>query len=200
VGVPHANFEQLTLEEGVAMFEELDARALIVTGTHRCANSADAGCDGSSSVCTGESAPYRESDMAHVTDSVFQVAHEAFSDAFPDDIVLSLHGMAGLGISISAGVLGQVEDDSFQSQFAMQLLLSFADEDITSCNPYPGGSTQQRLCGTTNLQGRYVNGSESPCDTSADVISGRFIHLEQSLEVRQNYDEIIEDLDGLLPE
>ena len=199
VGVPHANFEHLTLEEGVAMFDVLDARALIVTGTHRCANSAVAGCDGNSSVCTGESAPYRESDMAHAIETVYQVAHEEISDAFPDDIVLSLHGMAGLGISISAGVLGQVPDDSFQSQFATQLLLSFADEDITSCNPYPGGSTQQRLCGTTNLQGRYVNGSESPCDTSAEEISGRFIHLEQSIEVRENYDEIIEDLDGLLP-
>jgi len=200
VGVPHANFEQLTLEEGVAMFEQLDARALIVTGTHRCANEAAAGCDGNTSVCSAESEPYRESDMAHVEDSVFQVAHEALSSLFDEDIVMSLHGMSGLGISISSGVLGQVEDDSFHSLFATELLLSFADEDITSCNPYPGGSTQQRLCGTTNAQGRFVNGSESPCDTPAEEISGRFIHLEQSLEVRQQYDEIIEDLDALLPE
>jgi hypothetical protein len=200
VGVPHANFEQLTLEEGVAMFDQLDARALIVTGTHRCANEAAAGCDGNTSVCSGESGPYRESDMAHVEDSVFQVAHEALSSIFEEDIVMSLHGMSGLGISISSGVLGQVADDSFHSLFATELLLSFADEDITSCNPYPGGSTQQRLCGTTNVQGRFVNGSESPCDTPAEEISGRFIHLEQSLEVRQQYDEIIEDLDALLPE
>jgi hypothetical protein len=199
VGVPHANFEALTLQEGVDMFDELDARALIVTGTHRCANADPAGCDGNSSVCTGESAPYRESDMAHAAGSIFQVAHEVFVDTFPEDIVMSLHGMSGFGISISSGVLGQVEDDSFHSQFATLLLFSFADEDITSCNPYPGGSTQQRLCGTTNIQGRYVNGSEEPCNTSADEISGRFIHLEQSLEVRENYDEIIEDLDELLP-
>jgi len=138
--------------------------------------------------------------MAHAEDSVFQVAHEVLGDSFDEDIVMSLHGMAGLGISISSGVPGQVDGESFHSQFATELLISFADEDITSCNPYPGGSTQQRLCGTTNVQGRYVNGSAQPCSVPANENSGRFIHLEQSLEVRQHYDEIVEDLDALLPE
>ncbi|MEE2828052.1 MAG: hypothetical protein VX498_02595 [Myxococcota bacterium] len=198
VGVPHANFEALTLEEGVDMFDQLDARALVVTGTHRCANTELGGCDGSTSVC-GSSAPYRISDMAHSVDTVYQVAHEVFADTFPEDTVLSLHGMAGDGISLSSGVSGPVAPDSMHAQLGTLLLLSFADADITSCNSFPGASVQQRLCGSTNVQGRHVNGSSEPCDTPAEEISGRFLHLEQDAEVRQNYDEIIEDLDELLP-
>ena len=36
-----------------------------------------------------------------------------------------------------------------------------------------------RLRGFTNTQGRFINGSANPCNTSANATSGRFIHVEQ---------------------
>ncbi len=36
-----------------------------------------------------------------------------------------------------------------------------------------------RLRGFTNTQGRFINGSANPCNTSASETSGRFIHIEQ---------------------
>ena len=43
----------------------------------------------------------------------------------------------------------------------------------------------ERLCGTTNVQGRHLNGSAEPCVDAADAASGRFVHLEQSQSLRQ---------------
>ena len=53
-----------------------------------------------------------------------------------------------------------------------------------SCNQ-AGGPT--RLCATTNIQGRFVNGSTDVCRQGVATVSGteRFIHLEQSCALRQ---------------
>ena len=37
-----------------------------------------------------------------------------------------------------------------------------------------------RLLGTTNMQGRYINGVASPCNTSSSSTTGRFLHVEQA--------------------
>jgi len=134
--------------------------------------------------CGGDGLPYRESDQAHVTESVYHVAHELFADLFEDDVVLSLHGMAEDGASVSDGSSDDVTDDSLVAVLAAGLAAEFPDEDITTCNDYPGATVELRLCGSTNAQGRYVNGSASPCDTEAEVATGRFVHLEQSADLR----------------
>ena len=36
-----------------------------------------------------------------------------------------------------------------------------------------------KLTGTTNTQGRLINGVSSPCNTSASTANGRFLHVEQ---------------------
>lgn len=40
-------------------------------------------------------------------------------------------------------------------------------------------TTWNKLTGTTNVQGRMINGSLNPCGNSASVNSGRFLHIEQ---------------------
>jgi hypothetical protein len=37
-----------------------------------------------------------------------------------------------------------------------------------------------RLLGTTNTQGRLINGSPDPCDTPASSATGNFVHIEQA--------------------
>jgi hypothetical protein len=199
VGVPHPGYDLQTLPEGVAVFDLLQARVLIAAGTHRCANVAASPCDGTTSVCGEDDVPYRESDMAHATETVFQVAHELFSDLFEDDLVVNLHGMGGAGISVSNGTTDPTDGDSVEARLALALEQAFPGEDVTTCNDFDGGSHDERLCGATNVQGRYVNGSSDACDQAASSASHRFVHLEQSQAVRSQPDVVAEAIGSVLP-
>ncbi len=57
-----------------------------------------------------------------------------------------------------------------------------------------------RLCGTTNVQGRHLNGASQPCTEAAASASGRFIHLEQSAAVRAQAELVIAALAAAMSE
>ena len=181
---PHPFYDTRTLEESLGFFTSLGARALLVSGTHRCANPTPSGCDGTTSAC-GESEAYRESDVAHATDSLFHRAHVGLADALPADLFISIHGMAGDGISLSDGTTDAVDSDAPVSTLAAALVAA-GIEDVTSCNPGAGVPHEERLCGTTNVQGRHLNGSTEACTESATTSSKRFIHMEQARAIREN--------------
>src|SRR5262245_24874985 len=61
IEVPHTVTDYGTLDQGVAAFTALKARALIVAGAHRCASSTASACDGATAVC-GASGAFRTSD------------------------------------------------------------------------------------------------------------------------------------------
>ena len=185
LGAPHPWFDTGTLEESVALFQQIEARVLIVSGTHRCANENTSGCDGTTSVC-GESAPYRESDMAHVAESLFQVIHQVSIDTFESDWVVSVHGMAADGVSLSNGVGGAASVDGPVGRLYAAFSSSYPDEYITTCNEGSGAVVDQRLCGSTNTQGRYVNGSVEVCNGAATEDASRFVHMEQSRDFRDD--------------
>ncbi len=199
LGAPHAHLELVTLEQAVTAFERLGTRAVIVAGTHRCANGAASVCDGTSPACGGEEGPFRESDMAHVVDSVFHAAHEELAGAFPDDWVLSLHGMDLGGISVSDGTTFDGELGTPGALLGAALMDAFPSENVTTCNSWPGAVFDERLCGTFNVQGRLVNGAVDPCDDAASQSADRFVHLEQSATVREFPDLVIGALDDALP-
>lgn len=177
---PHPQFDLHTHEEAVYLFDALEARALVVAGTHRCANPRPAGCTGRTSVCGGRPEPYRESDMAHVTDSHFQAAHAALAERFAEDVVISFHGMGAAGASLSNGTTQPVSIHDPIARLASALRWVFPDVPVTSCNRYPGAHRRVHLCGTTNVQGRELNGSPNACSVAARQGSQRFIHFEQS--------------------
>jgi hypothetical protein len=201
VGVPHPWFETNTLEQGVQAFHELQARALIVSGTHRCANSSESPCSGTTGVCGGDpgAQAYRESDMAHMDATVYQRIHEVLSEHYSEDWVISLHGMSDDGISISNGTLEDSLADSPEALLGTALAAAFPAEPVTSCNDWPGATVYTRLCGTTNTQGRYLNSSADPCGEEATLSSGRFIHLEQSALIRQQPQTVLDAIDSVLP-
>jgi hypothetical protein len=186
VEAPHPRFESGTLDEAIALFEIHGARGLIVSGTHRCANAAESGCDGTTSVC-GDSAPYRESDPAHETGGIFQLAHRLLADEFDNDAVINLHGMGGSGASVSEGIHGLSDAGAALAAVAEAIVEAFPDELVTTCSGWEGSTllVDQRLCGTTNVQGRHLNGSVDACAEAADAGSGRFVHLEQNQSLRQ---------------
>ena len=199
VEVPHPFFDVDTATEALAVFDGLDARALIVAGTHRCANTGEpSGCDGTTSAC-GANAPYPTSDMAHTTESFFQVAHEVLAERHVDDWILSLHGMAGDGVHVSNGTTLATTGDAPVARIAAALAIELPDETIASCNDHPGATTTASLCGTTNTQGRHVNGAASACTDAATHATGRFLHLEQSSSVRGRTSAVAAAIDAVAP-
>ncbi len=198
VEAPHPRYDLFTERQGLELFKAVRARALIIATTHRCASSLESGCDGSTGICGHGEGP-TESDMAHSLGSVFNGLHRFFADAFPDDLVVSLHGMGKGGISISDGTTLPTTDGAVVARFASALRVVFPDEHITTCNAYPGAKVDQRLCGTTNVQGRFVNGILlDACTDTATKSAGRFLHVEQSLAVRKSWERMADAFQEVL--
>ncbi len=142
--------------------------------------------------------------MAHMTETIYQRAHQVFADHFPGDWVLSLHGMARAGISISDGTGQELSDEAAAVKLGRALMTTFPMEHVTSCNAWDGAVEEKHLCGGTNTQGRYINYSTMPCTESSSMPSGRFIHLEQGSAIRaqgelvsQSITEALESNPGL---
>lgn len=182
IEVPHGRYEANTPSEGIDIFRRTGALLFEMNGAHRCANDAYTPCDGTSDVCgTGR---YHVSDMGHMTLTAFQVMHEEYTRAHPDGYSFSIHGMSQTNCS-----------DIFLSNGtttgSTQMLYDLRDRmnesgDIVACVAGDGTCTCT-LHGTTNVQGRYTNGSSQPCYLPAPGNNGRFIHAEQLRRVRDNY-------------
>lgn len=190
VEAPHAFFELHTLDEAVAIFEKARSRALISSGTHRCANTKPSNCDGRTRVCSSQPIAYRTSDMAHNIETFFHAMHVAVSLWDSRSVAVSLHGFTEEGISLSNGTTKSAARDSLVARVGSALESVFPSEKITYCNDIPGRPHEKRLCGTTNVQGRHYNGSWNACGVGADEASGRFLHIEQSLSIRENYQTV----------
>ena len=192
---PHVPFEPGTGEEALVLMRALKGRAVLVGGAHRCASRTFATCSGQTAVC-GQREDYRNSDVGHNPETLFNVAHVAFSNAWPKSVVVSLHGMMedNVGVKtriiISNGIRGE---DRGQATPATRLRLAldgrFGDPgSLADCN-YPADEAfdYRKLCGFTNVQGREVNGSADTCQQSVNSGTGRFIHLEQDWSVLRPY-------------
>ena len=179
-------YDESTLAQGVALFEGLGARNLIASGTHRCASNVASGCDGTTTSCGDPARAYPISDQAHNVDTMFHAAHLAVSSHFDDALVVSLHEFAQDGASLSDGTTNDTFTDAPVARIATGLAAEFPDENITVCNRFEGAVRETRLCGTTNVQGRQLNGSVVACGEAAVEATWRFIHLEQSRTLRED--------------
>jgi len=195
VEVPHPFFEFETLDEGLEIFQRAGARALLSAGTHRCANSATSRCDGETGVCSSTRQPFRRSDMAHVVASRFQVMHRRVTNFYETSLAISLHGFADDGISLSNGTTEPTTETAPVARLGDSLGAEFPDARITYCNDIPGRTRDTRLCGTTNVQGRSLNGADSACVAGASGATGRFIHLEQSRAIRRDFERAASAVD-----
>lgn len=184
---PHASFEPGTAEEALSLMRDLGARASLIARAHRCASRAFSSCSGRTTVC-GRQQAFRDSDVGHNPETLFHVAHAVLAEAWPHSIVVSLHGMrqdeAGKGprIIVSSGALGDdVANSTAATQFRIRVGARLTDPAaIVSCNFAPDRRIAfRKLCGSTNVQGRHLNGATDACLQNADTGSGRFIHLEQ---------------------
>lgn len=202
---PHPLHDSKTLAQAVGLFASLNARAVITSGTHRCASTAASPCSGTTEACSpGTPAAYRESDMAHVLDTLYHAAHVTLAEQHPSDWVIGVHGMADPGVSVSDGTTLATTATSPVAKLAAALTASFAGTalattPVTTCNSYPGATVKDLLCGSTDVQGRHLNGSATPCTVSAKSSSSRFLHIEQSALVRDNQPLVFAALDAIVP-
>lgn len=188
VEAPHPFHEAYTLEQGVEAFFDFRARALIVSGAHRCASQAHVACSGRSTACDDEGDEYRESDPAHNPETVFHAMHVALTEAYRSHFAISLHGVGhervvvsdGTEISHGPAARGLVAAAAYDLHEVLE-----GEAEVLSCNGVQGMGDADRHCGTTNAQGRHLNRAADICLEDAEMGYDRFMHLEQPRYVRE---------------
>lgn len=183
---PHVPFEVGTAEEAIVLLSPLDGVAALIPGAHRCASKSFDACDGKTPVCNDkrEEEPYRDSDVSHNTQTLFQVAHVVLAERWKNAVVVSLHGMKdddqGVHTSVIVSDGTALEGDQAAAYPAMKLRLALASGAepgaVVSCNLADDKKYEARkLCGSTNVQGRNVNGDPDACHGNVGQATGRFI-------------------------
>lgn len=185
---PHPMADLHTEDEALYVFNQMDATALFVAGTHRCNVMATSSCSGTTTVCTGSSEAFRLSDVAHNSASAFHLATRALVEEYPKAIVIQLHGFSkgtgdpslimsnGTRITPATDYVSMIYD-ALVAQDA-SLTAKIAHEDLS----------WSELIALTNVQGRMVNASFDPCAQSATSTQGRFIHIEQEYDALRKND------------
>jgi hypothetical protein len=144
VEAPHPLADERSDLIALDIYRALDARALLIAGAHRYANK-----DGSS-------------DVAHVSDSIFQSIHEALLQETPGvsgvPVVLQIHGFAAENhLGYPSVVLGYGRTAS-QAEIPLykEIVDALAARGINAgiCDK----DTWLDLCGTRNVQGSVTEG------------------------------------------
>ncbi|MCC5874763.1 MAG: LamG domain-containing protein [Candidatus Sumerlaeia bacterium] len=203
---PHPLFDG-TRVQGIDLYLETESLAFMQAGTHRNNHPDESPCDGG--FTSGDK--YRVSDMAHVVDSFFQVAHEEIHMNYLQAVCLSVHGMAAATHTSDVIISnGTNQERDFADSLSLQLTahmnqLLVGDPGGRFAVSHQEPAANYPLAGTTNKQGRFSNGSPNPCSQNAPSATNpeRFIHLEQSPAVRNlprsNWDFVTESLNAVMP-
>ena len=197
IQVPHPQFDTNTNLEGIESYLALESKYLLIAGTHRKSSTNVSHCQSS----------FQESDSAHNNKHFFFGVHQKLSDSNPQLLFIELHGFGATTqetlwqqcdernnsnlINISEGISDNQELNisSFMHLFHQEInrnstiksCIYSPQKDINSSDIY-----SSMLGGTLNISGRYTNGSNSVCSEASSRSSHRFIHLEQSFNIRNN--------------
>ncbi len=166
VEAPHPLYDKKTPNIALDIYRALDARALLIAGAQRNANS-----DGSA-------------DVAHASESIFQSVHLAASQtiqtAAGDVIILQIHGFhASKHEGYPQVVFGLGEKPLPEEVALAQKITSALSERGISSGVCTGvESNLMDLCAKTNIQGLTTK-------------AGTFIHIELDEKIRQNDEAFI---------
>ena len=178
---PHPRKDFNTGKQGIYVFKTIDAGFYMLSGTNRCNSLSTSSCDGMTSVCNDMdvSEDYRISDLAHVTDAIWQTTTTYIHDNIVGTYFVQLHGF-GKQVSDPYLILSNGTRDTPMPDYLSDLATQLAAVDgcLTSKIAHID-LAWDRLIGFTNTQGRYINSSTDPCDDNATMTNGRFLHVEQ---------------------
>jgi len=184
---PHPKRDSFTGSQSIDAFLHTQSKLLMLAGTRRDSSHAVSECTGTN---------YSASDVAHQTESYFQIAHEQASNFDDSTVFIQYHGFGSttrsklqsqcntdndLMLNLSEGVRYHTNDNEHSILHLLRKNVE-AGGKIKACIY---GNDTKSLGGTWNVQGRHSNGSVDSCHTSADASAKRFIHLEQSYGVRK---------------
>lgn len=205
IQAPHPVFDFKTGLQSAYVFIQTGARALFVSGVHRCNSTSRSECAGTTTVCStvGASDKFRKSDPAHNEDGLFHKTLLVLEALISNTISVQLHGFSWVSgdpdLLMSNGTTSTPSPD-YLSTLKDKLL----DEDDTLEFGIHHISPLSKLTGTTNVQGRFINNSSNPCSSSASTASGRFLHIEQAYknlrDNQTNWNKIVNALSNTFPE
>lgn len=171
IQAPHTFFDQGTLPLALTLFEQLDAKALMINTMHRAA--AGGGAQGSDEADEDRQERARSgqeaSDLAHSSNSYFQVTHSLFGAEWPGTRFIQLHGFRdekAPGASVIVSAAG-TNLDPLPVARSLNAVLGAGTALV-----YP--EEINKLGGTTNIQARACKEAGWP-----------FLHLEISATLRQ---------------
>lgn len=179
LAAPHILHDQNTGYQAAYVFRQNVAKALYISGAHRCNREEPSSCSGTTSSCSTNYQAYRVSDVPHNVNSAFQRTTEMMFDAWPNSVFVQLHGFdkepSDPYLIISNGT-----NKTPQTDYVAQLRDALLDEDNSLTFRIPHiNANWTRYAAFDNTQGRYINGSPSPCSVPATNTTGRFVHIEQ---------------------
>ena len=204
IEAPHPVIDTATDKEAAVLFLRLGARALILSGANRCAAKNETPCSGKTRVCGDGRNPYRASDPAHNSATLFHAMHLYFTRRWPRSIAVQPHGFRNDGSNVwfvlsdgtrvrrpgDTGLTGRVRD-------RINAQLGERDRAVSCQDPKDRTIQTRWLCATTTVQGRDLNGSPDACRVAAKKSSGRFLHIEQVYwAVRRAYAKDSENLES----
>jgi hypothetical protein len=191
---PHPKNDTNTGQEGFLIFKNVGARAYIVAGTNRCNSSFFTTCDGTITSCSGTSEPSRKSDQAHNVDGTFQKSTEILNNNITNLVVLQVHGFSK-GTGDPDAIIGNgtyYAPSGIDYAKILKSSLIIIDNSLDGETVHIDGSSANT--GTTNTQGRLLNGNSAPCSQNTQTANGRFLHVEQALtklrDTQQNWNKL----------
>ncbi len=178
IQAPHPRNDSNTGDQGIFILKEIGALFFMVAGTHRCNSDIFSACSGTTSTCDNGAEKFRESDMAHTDESIFHKTTAILLDTLIQPFFIQLHGFSkgtddpSLILSNSTTIAPPIDYLSKlgNALVAIDPTLTF---EVAHLNP------SIKLKGTTNTQGRLINGSSNACFIASPTNTGRFLHIEQ---------------------
>lgn len=180
--IPHPVFDSNTEFQGIDAFLQTGARAFLLAGAHRRANTQDTPCTQPKS--SNPDANYPVSDVAHAVATPFHAVHETLVRLIPSTVTVQLHGMAETERCPNAFMSSGSKTVTTNSKRLLECLTKNGVE-----SEIYDGNTTCPLNALSNVQGRFSNGeTENPCQKNVknSPEPGAFIHIEQEGVIRKD--------------
>jgi hypothetical protein len=180
---PHVRDDLETETQAIEAYLALRARTLLIAGTDRDQNPADAPCEQSGR-------PYKEADVSHTAECVFQIAFEEIYASDTSTWHLQFHGSGTCteDVFLSNGV-----PDAPATVHTLAANIVAVSTDAAGSSPVinarvfdsTGGCSAR---GTDNMQMRFASGRPHAticAEGNGPIRPSRFIHIEQLRTVRR---------------